>query len=174
MEDLVKHHRKFLRFLEVRVGDRAVAEELLQAAYAKSVEKAGAIRDRESAVAWFYRLLRNSITDHSRRKAREARAMARHARDATTAIDPEELKTAVCKCVGHLATTLKEDYARALQRVDVEDGSVAELAVEMGVSPNNAGVRLYRARAALRKQVQAMCGACAKHGCLDCTCRELR
>jgi hypothetical protein len=39
-----------------------------------------------------------------------------------------------------------------------------------GLSANNAGVRVFRARAALRSQVTRSCGSCATHGCLDCTC----
>ena len=39
-------------------------------------------------------------------------------------------------------------------------------------SSNNAAVRVFRAREALRKQVARACGACATHGCVDCTCKH--
>ncbi|MGZ8780019.1 MAG: RNA polymerase sigma factor, partial [Thermoanaerobaculia bacterium] len=57
---LVDSHRQFLGFLERRLNDRALAEDILQDAFVKSLEKAESIRDDESAVAWFYRLLRNA------------------------------------------------------------------------------------------------------------------
>ena len=41
---------------------------------------------------------------------------------------------------------------------------------EAGLTANNAGVRVFRAREALRRQVARACGTCAEHGCLDCTC----
>jgi hypothetical protein len=41
----------FLQFLEPRVGSRAVAEELLQAAFVKALEHDGELRDGETAVA---------------------------------------------------------------------------------------------------------------------------
>jgi hypothetical protein len=47
---------------------------------------------------------------------------------------------------------------------------VKDYAVEAGLTANNAGVRVFRARDALRKQVSRSCGTCAEHGCLDCTC----
>ncbi|MBM3279987.1 MAG: hypothetical protein FJY95_18220 [Candidatus Handelsmanbacteria bacterium] len=72
VETLVERHQQFLGFLEKRVGDRAAAEDLLQAAYLKSMEREGQLRDQESAVAWFYRLLRNAVVDHYRRKGAEA------------------------------------------------------------------------------------------------------
>jgi hypothetical protein len=33
-------------------------------------------------------------------------------------------------------------------------------------------VRLHRARATLRDKLRVVCGACARHGCLDCSCRH--
>jgi DNA-directed RNA polymerase specialized sigma24 family protein len=62
-ERLVAGHREFLSFLESRVGSRATAEELLQTAFVRTMEKGGGIKDGEKAVAWFYRVLRNVLTD---------------------------------------------------------------------------------------------------------------
>ena len=42
--------------------------------------------------------------------------------------------------------------------------------MKMGIEPNNAAVRVHRAREALRKRVTASCGPCAEHGYVDCTC----
>jgi len=46
---------------------------------------------------------------------------------------------------------------------------VKDYADEAGISSSNAGVRIFRAREAL-KQVARSCGTCATHGCVDCTC----
>jgi DNA-directed RNA polymerase specialized sigma24 family protein len=67
---LVENHRRFLSFVQKRVGN---AEEILQDALAKGVARAGEIRDEERAVAWFYRLLRNAVIDHWRARDVEAR-----------------------------------------------------------------------------------------------------
>ena len=45
-----------------------------------------------------------------------------------------------------------------------------EEAARAGLSAGNAGVRVFRARAALKKRVSESCGTCAEHGCVDCTC----
>ena len=66
---LVENHRRCLRFVESRVASRQDAEEVLQQAYVKSTEGAHALRDSESAEAWFYRLLRNALVDYYRRRA---------------------------------------------------------------------------------------------------------
>jgi RNA polymerase sigma-70 factor (ECF subfamily) len=165
---LVAGHRDFLAFVERRVRDRAVAEEILQDALVRSLEHTGEIR--ESAIGWFYRVLRNAIIDRARRGAvRDQHAAALEAEAETTT--DAELHAAVCRCVTTLAATLKPEYADALQRIDVDGVAVKTYADEAGISPSNAGVRIFRARAALRAQVARACGTCATHGCLDCTCR---
>lgn len=63
---LARDRKRFLRFLLAKLDDAELAEEILQVAYLKSLQKAGAIRDGESAVAWFYRVLRNALVDHHR------------------------------------------------------------------------------------------------------------
>src|SRR5689334_16789747 len=63
---LVANRREFLAFVERRVGgDRALAEEILQDAFVRTLDRA--VEIRESAVGWFYRVLRNAIIDRSRR-----------------------------------------------------------------------------------------------------------
>jgi RNA polymerase sigma-70 factor (ECF subfamily) len=67
---------------------------------------------------------------------------------------------------------LKPEYAEALRRIELEGQTVQGYAAELGIQPNNAAVRVHRARQALRTRVLAACGSCAEHGCLDCSCRS--
>jgi RNA polymerase sigma factor (sigma-70 family) len=168
---LVANHRDFLAFVEKRVGNRATAEEILQDAFVRSMDKFDTVR--ETAVGWFYRVLRNAIIDHYRRNASAERRNEAYAREEQNAgHTDEELQRVVCKCVAELAETLKPEYAAALKRVEVDGLSVKDYADEAGISSNNAGVRIFRAREALRKQVARSCGTCATHGCVDCTCGQ--
>ncbi|MCC7540519.1 MAG: RNA polymerase sigma factor [Deltaproteobacteria bacterium] len=169
---LVDQHRRFLAFLERRVGNRAVAEEILQEAFVRSLDAASAIRDEESATAWFYRLLRRAVIDHWRRRGAERRALDRLALEPQEDVSApdEELEEAVCACIGALVDTLKPEYAEAVRKVDLGGSSVIGYASESAITPSNAGVRLHRAREALRRRVAESCGTCATHGCMDCTC----
>lgn len=168
---LVENHRQFLGFLERRLGDRALAEDILQDAFVKSLEKSDDLRDEGSSVAWFYRLLRNAIIDHYRRSGTRHRALDGLARELEGAVEPPpEIRDAICGCVSRLAATLKPEYEQVIRRIEVDGASVHDLAVEAGISPNNAAVRVFRAREALRKQVKASCRTCADHGCLECSC----
>jgi len=80
------------------------------------------------------------------------------------------LRDEVCACVVRLVDTLKPEYAAAIKRVDLDGATVADFGREIGITPNNAGVRLHRAHDALRRQLALSCGTCTLHGCLDCTC----
>jgi len=168
---LVARHREFLAFVEKRVGSRELAEEILQSAFVRNLDRVDTIR--ETAIGWFYRVLRNAIVDHQRRRATAARRLASYGSDqATTATPDDELHRVVCACVAALATTLKPEYADALRRIEIDGIAVKAYADELGITSNNAAVRVFRARAALRKQVARACGTCAAHGCLDCTCGD--
>ncbi len=169
---LVENHRKFLAFLERRVGSREVAEDILQDAFVRGLASAAAVRDERSIVAWFYRTLRNALVDHWRKRAAEGRAVqsaALLAEDTVAGVDAE-LESTVCDCATSLLATLKPEFADALRSVDLSGQSVRAFAEHAGITPNNASVRLFRGRKALLEQLQRSCGTCAEHGCLDCDC----
>ncbi|HYO75215.1 MAG TPA: sigma factor, partial [Thermoanaerobaculia bacterium] len=108
---LVENHRQFLAFLERRLGDRALAEDILQDAFVKSLQKEVDERDETSAVAWFYRTLRNAVIDHYRRMGARNRALESFARELQGAVEPPpELHDEICGCVTRLASTLKPEY----------------------------------------------------------------
>ncbi|HEX4824212.1 MAG TPA: sigma-70 family RNA polymerase sigma factor [Candidatus Polarisedimenticolaceae bacterium] len=171
VETLVQNHRQFLAFVESRVGSREVAEDILQEAFVRGLARADQLRDEESVVAWFYRSLRNALVDHWRKHAAEGRLFEPEPEQGLDehAADPELMQT-VCACAMSLLDTLKPEYGEALRRVDLDGISVKKFAEENAINPNNASVRLFRARDALRKQVERSCGTCAEHGCFDCTC----
>lgn len=172
LDALLAHRRELSSFLERRVGNRADAEDILQQAFVKGVEHADEIREGESTVAWFYRVLRNAVIDHYRRRGAANRALESFANEVEREEPAMETHAVVCSCVKHLATTLEPSYADAIQRIEVEGTSVKDYAQAVGITANNAAVRVHRAREALRKQVHASCGACAKHGCLECDCKS--
>ncbi|HUB30872.1 MAG TPA: sigma-70 family RNA polymerase sigma factor [Terracidiphilus sp.] len=172
LNPLLELRRQFLRFLERRVHDRAASEDILQAAYTRALEKSGALRAEESSVAWFYRILRNAVIDHYRRRAIEDAALARWAMELQTETAPEPaLEETACQCIAGALDVLAPAYAELLRAVDLGETSLSAYAKQQGITAGNAAVRAHRARAALRKQLIRCCGTCAEHGCLECRCR---
>jgi RNA polymerase sigma factor (sigma-70 family) len=171
MDRILAHHAKFLNFLTSRMEDKAAAEDILQSAYIKAIEHGSEIRDDESTVAWFYRTLRNAVTDHYRRSSTRTRAHETYSAELPVSFDPEFAETA-CACVGDVIHDLKDEYREAIEQVDLCGVSVESFAQSQQTNANNVSVRLHRARKAVAKKLIAVCGACAQHRCLDCTCRR--
>ncbi len=170
VEVLVANHRDVSRFVERRIGNRALAEEIVQEAFVRSVDRGDEIR--ESVVGWFYRVLRNAVIDHQRRQAVADRRLDQFAAELESAGGEadQEVAAVACGCILRLADTLKPEYADALRRIEIDQVAVKDYAEANGISASNAGVRIFRAREALRKQLARSCGTCAEHGCLDCSC----
>ena len=172
IQRLVDSHRQFLAFLERRVESRAVAEDILQSAFVRGLERGADVRDEESAVAWFYRVLRNAVIDHYRHRASTERALEGWGKEFIAHEAPRaELQQAICACISDLVGTLKPEYQQAIRIMDLDEGSLKDLAEQSGITAGNAAVRVHRAREALRKQVRTVCGSCAEHGCQDCHCK---
>lgn len=167
LDRLLANRAQFLAFVRKRVSTPESAEDILQAAFVKGLERGGE-SDEESAVRWFYRVLRNAIIDHYRRDGAARRALEELAVEPM----PEPVREEVCGCLGGAIETLKPEYRDALRLVDLAERPLAELARQAGITEGNAAVRVHRARAALRKQITESCGACAEHGCLDCQCKR--
>jgi RNA polymerase sigma factor (sigma-70 family) len=170
---LLEHRERFLSFLERRVGSRAVAEDILQMAFLRALQQPK-LRQEESAVAWFYRVLRNAVIDHYRHEAVSGRMLEQWAREIETSVEPDtETRASVCECILEVLPELKLEYQQAIQAIDLDEKSLKEFGEQAGISPTNAGVRVHRARQALKKQVVKTCGACAKQGCIDCDCARV-
>lgn len=170
---LLESRGQFLGFLKKRISSPDIAEDLLQNAFVKSIEKSGDIKDEESIVAWFYRVLRNSVVDYYRQTGRTHQELSGILADLDSlgraAPEPDN---EICQCVHPLLDNLKPEYREALTTIDLGDGSLADLASRAGITEGNAAVRVHRAREAMRKQVQMTCGACADHHCVDCHCKH--
>ena len=174
---LLSRESDFRSFLRRRVGDDALAEDLLQQSFMRAVQQEHQVEQPEQVVAWFYRILRNATVDYYRARAADDRKMeafiqelAATGTDKTPAFD--ELRPTVCACLQRLLPTLRPTYADLLNRIDLEGDSPAAVAKDLGVTLNNLTVRLHRARQALRNSLEESCGICTKHGCLNCTCDE--
>lgn len=173
LHQLLAQRKQFLAFLQRRVSDSALAEDILQTAYLRAFEHRDHLRPDDSAVAWFYRLLRNAVIDNYRRQESRSRALETWGHELKTALLPSpDLQSEICVCLNGIVEGLKSEYSEVLRAVDLGEQSVQDFARQHNLSASNAGVRLHRARASLRKQLIQACGSCAEHGCLDCSCKS--
>jgi RNA polymerase sigma-70 factor (ECF subfamily) len=159
---LAPERGRFLEFVRGRVG--ADAEDVLQLALMRAALKAETLKDVELVVPWFFRILRNAVADHHARRG----VVADELDEAAEGVSPPVHDT--CGCPMTLLASLRPEYAEILRRIDVDDQSLSETAVALGISTNNAAVRLHRARKALREALLRFCGTNSVRACMDCGC----
>lgn len=171
---LIENRRQFRRFLAKRLGSESDADEVLQQSLRKAVEHPPSAVADSGVLAWFYKILRNTLIDHYRASATRRKKNDELYRYITSVADdqaaPDDVKAAICECMQRLLPSLKAEYASILERIDLRGEAADQVARELKTTRNNVEVRLHRARKALKKSLELSCGSCTTHGCLHCTC----
>ena len=165
---LGESRQDFLRFFRRRLSRPEDAEDALQDFCIKAIRAAASLDDLERIDAWLGRVLRNTLTDYYRRRAARQRAEVAYGREPDNVVlDPEDDQDdPICLCMHRAIPTLRPAYSELLSRCDLREESRDRMAAELGLTANNVGVRLHRARRALKGKLEAMCGECGDRGCL--------
>lgn len=166
---LANEQRSLLRFLSLRLRSETDAEELLQQALLRAAEKIETLHDHERLEAWFYRLLRRTVADHFAHRATEAARIEALRVEAESGTDEQ---VATCACSLGLLGRLRPDYQEMLRRVDIDEEPIVSVAASLGITTNNATVRLHRARKGLRVKLLRYCNTSSAKSCLDCGCES--
>jgi len=167
---------EFLRFFRRRLDRREDAEDALQDFYLKVIRAARKPDHHDKIDAWLGRILRNTLTDHYRRRAARQRAEVAYRREiegTVSEIDADQDGLPCC-CLHDSLLTLRLDYAEILRRADLDEEPRERIAADLGLTANNLGVRLHRARRALRKKLEDCCPTCRDGGFGDCGCDAAR
>jgi RNA polymerase sigma-70 factor (ECF subfamily) len=172
---LFDHESAFRAYLRKRLDQDHLIEDLWQHSLTRAVERHHELKNTESAVPWFYRILRHAVADYYRAKAAELRKteglsneMELHEENQVPALDA--VRPTVCACLGSLLSELRPAYAEVITRIDLQGEQPATVAKDLRLTGNNLTVRLHRARQALKHALEDACGVCTKHGCVNCTC----
>lgn len=158
-----------VRFLRSRLPSHEDAEDAWQDASIKFLQHAQALEAAERPGAWMAVSLRRLVVDRYRRAAVQRRLAE------TLAVEPDIKPAdgsgeaadlvAPAECLSGLVAGLKPDYAEILRRSYLEDFPLKEVAEALGLTANNAAVRVHRARAALRQAMHAKCQTCPLADC---------
>lgn len=160
----------FQSFARHRLHDDQLAADAVQESLLRALKAEHQLSDDENLVAWFYRILRNVLTDLHRRRGTQRAALEKFALELDAAASERELETSACACLNGLLPALRPDYAEAVRLLDLEERAPEDAARQLGITRNNLKVRLHRGRKQLRERLEQTCRACATHGCLDCSC----
>jgi RNA polymerase sigma factor (sigma-70 family) len=148
-----EHAGPLLGFLVYRVGDRALAEDVLATAFERALRARRRFdRRKASEKTWLYAIALNCLKDEARRRSAEARALEGAAvspvepRAWTADIEDREMLGAA---LGELAPEEREAVALRFGA----DLTVPEIARLLGVSLTTAEGRVYRALRKLRERL---------------------
>jgi RNA polymerase sigma-70 factor (ECF subfamily) len=167
---LAEHRPAMIAFVRRRAGHLVDPEDVLQQAIVRALSKSAQLRDTTVAKAWVYRILRNVLADELRTIGVPAANVETEELSDSTILENDDRQT--CRCALELSKKLKPEYAAILERVVIDEAPVTSIAAELGLTANNATVRLHRARKALRTLLAKHCGAETLRACLECVCSE--
>lgn len=163
-----RYNQRLYRVARAILHDEAESEDVMQDTYGRAYEHLADFEGRAKFSTWLTRIAVHEAVARSRRHWRfqsldnseESRGIVMDSLAATNR-NPEEsaydrelggvLEQAILK--------LPEDHRLVFMLRDVEGMSTEETADCLNLSPENVKVRLYRARAGLRKELFARAGA---------------
>ena len=168
-QELLPHREKLLNFIQSKVSDPELAEDILQDSLLKALTGLPDLENEEKLLSWFYKIVRNRIIDHYRRSGTESNYLEKYAQE-TSFYDSEEEETTVCQCFRGLLDDLKPEYEILIKEMELGDELPEHVAERLGITRNNLKVRRYRARQQLHDKLEETCGKCAERGCTHCEC----
>jgi RNA polymerase sigma-70 factor (ECF subfamily) len=170
LADLAEHRPYLLKFAVLQVGQKDIAEDLVQEVLLAAVKGVDGFSGKASVRTWLTAILLNKVSDHRRRAAREVSIEAQEEAQGADSIEsmfrangsyaglprewrnPEDSLTdkrfyeALETCLSRLSEVGKRVFLlREMMGLSVE-----EICKELGLSATNCSVLLHRGRMRLR------------------------
>jgi RNA polymerase sigma-70 factor (ECF subfamily) len=162
------YNEKIRRYLERLIG-QADSEDVAQEVFLKIDAALGSFRGEASLSTWIYRIATNAATDHLRKSNPLMRADDSHpagdlsdreemAADLSApAVDAQLVRREMNECIRGIVEGLPENYRAVLILSDLEEMTNQEMAEVLDISLEAVKIRLHRARARLKKELEHHC-----------------
>ncbi len=156
-------HDKILRYLSQLVGE-ADAEDVTQEVFVKVNSGLKDFRGESSLSTWIYKIATNSALDYKRKchedrvpDAGELTSQENIATDPSTSVDKQLIRKEMTDCIKEIVDGLPENYRTVLILSDLEGLTNNEIAEVLGITLESVKIRLHRARARLKKEMEHHC-----------------
>jgi RNA polymerase sigma-70 factor (ECF subfamily) len=160
---------KIRHYLSRMLGDPA-AEDIAQEVFAKVSRRLDSFRGKSSFATWIYRIATNTALDKLRSpsfKHSSAHTTLEDYADtedrnawtgqAEPTVDQKVIRKEMSECVREFVDRLPPDYRTVLILSELEGFKNREIADILEISLDNVKVRLHRARARLKKELDCGC-----------------
>lgn len=168
---IYSHFRpKILNYLRKLVGEHE-AEDLTQEVFVRVSRSLDGFRGESSLSTWIYRIATNAAMDHMRKSVSRPTASIPGGSgdddsslpddtvpdDSSPVLDTLLIRKDMNECIRGIVDRLPENYRAVLVLSELEGLTNAEIAEVNGISLDTVKIRLHRARARLRKELEAKC-----------------
>lgn len=150
-----------LRYLERYVGNRAVAEDLLQETLVRVARGLPSFAARSSVRTWAFSIANRVAADYFRHPDRQARIVdldeAGEVADTAPEINGRLIEDEMNQCVRQVIDSLPDTYRAALILHDLEGLSAEQTAQICECTVATAKIRIHRARNRLKEALNKAC-----------------
>ena len=148
----LRFHRPIHAFIRKHTRDDELAKDLTQDVFVKAHVSLGSLVQQERLESWLYRIARNTITDHFKRKRPDASLP-----DLVAEEDAIPRLVEYEGCLPEMIAELNANYREALELSMLSELSQQQVADRLGLSYTGAKSRIQRARAQLEGLFQERC-----------------
>jgi len=142
-------------FIQKRVNDSALAEDLLHDVFLKIHNQIGSVKDADKLASWIYRIAQNAIVDSYRR--RKEMVPQEEDRSIEASNHPNDAAERLAPTLRRMAKQLPTKYKEAILLVDFEGAKQTDLAKKWGISLSAVKSRVQRARTMLKDLLLQCC-----------------
>lgn len=165
-----RNNQRLYRVARTIVGDDVEAEDIVQETYVRAFKNLGGFRGASSLSTWLCRIAINEARGRLRKRRRAAASGFVQATTAQAEVipfpsnsdggDPERAmaQRQILKLVEQATDNLPENFRAVFVARVIEGMSAEETAALLDVPPQTVKTRLHRARALLRKELDAKIG----------------
>jgi RNA polymerase sigma-70 factor (ECF subfamily) len=150
-----EYHHKLHGFIQSRVSDASLADDILQDVFARIHSRIESLRDSRKIQSWIYQITRNAIIDYYR-----ARKITEELPESLSSIEldtNERTRKGMSNWILPMIQSLPKNYQQALMLSEIEGLPQKEVAKKLGLSLPGAKARIQRGRALLKKALVECC-----------------
>ena len=149
------YHKQLLAFIQKRVSDSALAEDILQEVFIKIYSKIDSLQEGEKIKAWLFQITRNTIIDYYRKNDGN-KAVEIQIPDLENEHKGQYMKD-IEACIVPMIKSLPEGYREALLLSELNGLSQKELSEKLQISYSAAKSRVQRGRILLKEALSKCC-----------------
>ena len=147
---------KLRSFFLQQISDQALADDLLQETFIRIHRGVDSLKDQERTSAWVFRIARNVLVDHFRRK-NFMEPLWHEPQISDEDQDETNMNEQVGDWLRPMLSTLPENYREAVELFELQDVSQQDIADRLGLSLSGAKSRVQRGRQKLKDSLLQCC-----------------